>query len=102
MNPMFKNTMLPNAVIAKTQNMFPLICPPKANTPKERMIPACTIARITWAVISAAKNFQIGRGVTSRRFNIDWFRKVLMRTAMEIIELVMMPSANNPSNTLSK
>ena len=102
MNPIFKKTMLPNAVIAKTQTMFPLTCPPKAKTPKDRMIPACTNARITWATISAAKNFQMGRGVTKRRFSIDWFRKVLTRTAMEMIELVMIPSPNSPSSTLSK
>ena len=99
---MFKNTTLPKAVTAKTPRMLPWTWPPNTKTPRARMIPAWTMASNTWAAISAAKNFQIDRGVTRRRFNMDWFRKVLMRTAMEMIELVIIPRANNPSSTLSK
>ena len=102
MNPMFKNTTLPKAVIAKTHRMFPLTCPPNTKTPRDKMIAACTKANSTWAVISAAKNFQMGRGVTKRRLSMDWFRKVLIRTAMEMMELVMIPNPSNPRSTVSK
>jgi hypothetical protein len=102
MNPMFKKTTLPKAVTAKTQIRFPLTCPSKTNTPRARIIPACTKANKTWAVISAAKNFQIGRGVTSSRFKINRFRNVLIRTAIETMELVMIPSPSSPISTLSK
>ena len=74
MNPMFRNTRLPRGTMTKSHAGFPCILEPNTNTPTERMMAACTIASTKWAAISLAKYFQIGSGVTSNLFNMDWFR----------------------------
>ena len=72
--PMLRNTALPSKITRINPIQSPDNLAPNTRIPTPNMIIAWTRANARWAMISEAKYFQIGRGVTSKRLSIDWLR----------------------------